>query len=98
MNHKKTVGGAAWALAIASLAACSGGGGDSPIEKSRLSVSLMDAPVDGVTAVYVKITSMWIKPLVACVWRGENRLWSSRPMLEATGSGFPFTKMSTCEW
>lgn len=25
-------------------------------------MSLMDAPVDGVTAVYVKITSMWIKP------------------------------------
>jgi hypothetical protein len=62
MNHNKKIGGAACALAIASLAACSGGGGDSPIEKSRLSVSLMDAPVDGVTAVYVKITSMWIKP------------------------------------
>ena len=29
--------------------------------RSTLSVSLMDAPVDGVTAVYVKITSMWIK-------------------------------------
>ena len=42
--------------------------------------------------------SMWISPLVACVWSGENRLWSSRPMLEATGSDFPFTKMSTCEW
>ena len=41
---------------------------------------------------------MWINPLVACVWSGENRLWSSRPMLEAIGSDFPFTKMSTCEW
>jgi hypothetical protein len=57
------IGGAACALALASLAACSGGSsGDSPSQKSRLSVSLMDAPVDGVTAVYVKITSMWIKP------------------------------------
>src|SRR5688572_28520534 len=45
-----------------SLMACSGGGGDSPAPQSKLSVSLMDAPVDGVTAVYVKITSMWIKP------------------------------------
>jgi hypothetical protein len=62
MKHKKQIGRAACALAIASLVGCSGGGGDSPIEKSRLSVSLMDAPVDGVTAVYVKITSMWIKP------------------------------------
>ena len=25
----------------------------------------MDAPVDGVTAVYVQITSMWIKPSAA---------------------------------
>ena len=31
-------------------------------QRSTLSVSLMDAPVDGVTAVYVRITSMWIKP------------------------------------
>ncbi len=50
-------------LAAAALAGCSGGGGsDSPAQASKLSVSLMDAPVDGVTAVYVKITSMWIKP------------------------------------
>ena len=41
---------------------CSGGGGDSARAGSTLSVSLMDAPVDGVTAVYVRITSMWIKP------------------------------------
>jgi len=53
----------ACALAVVTLAACSSGGGDSaPAQKSTLSVSLMDAPVDGVTAVYVKITSMWIKP------------------------------------
>ena len=51
------------ALAIAALAACSGGGsGDSSSGRSTLSVSLMDAPVDGVTAVHVRITSMWIKP------------------------------------
>jgi hypothetical protein len=50
------------ALATLGLVACSGGGGDSPAPSSKLSISLMDAPVDGVTAVYVKITSMWIKP------------------------------------
>src|SRR5262245_42876479 len=52
------------ALATLGLVACSGGGGDSPAPTgpSKISVSLMDAPVDGVTAVYVKITSMWIKP------------------------------------
>ncbi len=48
---------------IATLAACSGGGDSGAgTGQARLSVSLMDAPVDGVTAVYVKITSMWIKP------------------------------------
>ena len=51
------------ALAAASLlAGCSGGGGGGSTQSSSLSVSLMDAPVDGVTAVYVKITAMWIKP------------------------------------
>jgi hypothetical protein len=52
------------AFATLSLVACSGGGGDSPAPTgpSKISISLMDAPVDGVTAVYVKITSMWIKP------------------------------------
>jgi hypothetical protein len=47
------------------LAGCSGGGGgggSGSTQSSSLSVSLMDAPVDGVTAVYVKITAMWIKP------------------------------------
>jgi hypothetical protein len=61
MNQKK-ISKAACALAVVGLMGCSGSGGDSPTEKSMLSVSLMDAPVDGVTAVYVKITSMWIKP------------------------------------
>ena len=60
MNYKK-VGRAAGALATVGLIGCSGSGGDAPPAQSRLSVSLMDAPVDGVTAVYVKITSMWIK-------------------------------------
>jgi hypothetical protein len=59
MNYKK-ISRAATALAIVGLVGCSGG--DAPPAQSRLSVSLMDAPVDGVTAVYVKITSMWIKP------------------------------------
>ena len=45
--------------AFAGLVGCSGGGGDP--STSTLSVSLMDAPVDGVTAVHVRITSMWIK-------------------------------------
>jgi hypothetical protein len=62
MKHKKIFGRMACALAITALVGCSGGGGGSSTPQSaRLSVSLMDAPVDGVTAVYVKITSMWIK-------------------------------------
>ena len=45
------------------LAACSGGGGgDQPTaQSSKLSVSLMDAPVDGVTAVNLEIKSISIK-------------------------------------
>jgi hypothetical protein len=60
----KKIGWAAPALATLGFVACSGGGGDSPTNTgpSKISISLMDAPVDGVTAVYVKITSMWIKP------------------------------------
>jgi hypothetical protein len=50
-------------VAPALLAGCSGGGGGGGSKQSStLSVSLIDAPVDGVTAVYVKITAMWIKP------------------------------------
>jgi hypothetical protein len=44
------------------LAGCSGSSGGDSGGNSTLSVSLMDAPVDGVAAVYVRITSMWIKP------------------------------------
>ena len=63
MNRLQTLGRTACALSLVALVGCSGGGSDSPsAQKSTLSVSLMDAPVDGVTAVYVKITSMWIKP------------------------------------
>lgn len=61
MNRTRIFVRAASGLAIMALAGCSGGG-ESPEPKSRLSVSLMDAPVDGVTAVHVKITSMWVKP------------------------------------
>lgn len=63
MQSKKIFGHAVGALASIALVGCSGGGGggDSP-RSATLSVSLMDAPVDGVTAVYVRITSMWIKP------------------------------------
>jgi hypothetical protein len=61
MKHKR-IWRAACAFATVTLVGCSGGGGDdSPSQPSRISVSLMDAPVDGVTAVYVKITAMWIK-------------------------------------
>lgn len=62
MASTKFCGIALGALGLAALAGCSGGGGDSSSGRSTLSVSLMDAPVDGVTAVYVRITSMWIKP------------------------------------
>ncbi|HET8698000.1 MAG TPA: DUF4382 domain-containing protein, partial [Gammaproteobacteria bacterium] len=56
----------AWMATLAAaapvLAACSGGGGDAPAaQSSRLSVSLMDAPVDGVTAVNLEIKSISIK-------------------------------------
>ena len=63
MNKTKISRGMGCLLAITALVGCSGGGGGrSPAQNARISVSLMDAPVDGVTAVYVKITSMWIKP------------------------------------
>lgn len=42
------------------LAACSSGGDADP-GNSTLGVSLMDAPVDGVTAVNVQINSIWLK-------------------------------------
>jgi hypothetical protein len=49
-------------LAAASvLAACSGGSGDDSTPGAKLSVSLMDAPVDGVTAVNLEIKSISIK-------------------------------------
>jgi hypothetical protein len=59
---ERKIGLVAPALAAMALAACSGGGDSSSTGPSKISISLMDAPVDGVTAVYVKITSMWIKP------------------------------------
>jgi hypothetical protein len=62
IQYARVIRRAAGAVAIAGLAACSGGGGADTSGQTTLSVSLMDAPVDGVTAVYVKITSMWIKP------------------------------------
>src|SRR5882672_3834624 len=48
--------------AASALAACSGGGGGGePTQNAHLSVSLMDAPVDGVTAVNLEIKSISIK-------------------------------------
>ncbi len=64
MKSRRILGLTACA-ATSLLAACSGGGGhggSTAAQSSTLSVSLMDAPVDGVTAVYVKIAAMWIKP------------------------------------
>ena len=49
-------------LAAAFLAACSGGGSGEPAaQNAKLSVALMDAPVDGVTAVNLEIKSISIK-------------------------------------
>jgi hypothetical protein len=48
-------------LTFATLMGCSGGDESSP-GTAFLSVSLMDAPVDGVTAVWLRITSISIKP------------------------------------
>ena len=59
MNYNK-IAGAACALAIVGLVGCSRSG-DAPPAQSRLSVSLMDAPVDGVTAVHVRITGIELK-------------------------------------
>lgn len=58
--QSKHCGRLAACVAVATLFGCSGGGDDGS-GRSTLSVSLMDAPVDGVTAVYVKITRMAIK-------------------------------------
>jgi hypothetical protein len=62
MKVRKIVARTVSLVALASLVGCSGSSGGSASGQATLSVSLMDAPVDGVTAVYVKITSMWIKP------------------------------------
>ncbi len=63
MIRTKWASAAVSILASTALVGCSQGGSDGPSSgRSTLSVSLMDAPVDGVTAVHVRITSMWIKP------------------------------------
>jgi|SRR5688572_1115364 hypothetical protein len=65
MNDKRMLGRTGCAFAVLALVGCSGGSGsDSSTQRSMstLSVSLMDAPVDDVTAVYVQIAAMWIKP------------------------------------
>jgi hypothetical protein len=72
MTKERTARTAALGMLIGGLAACSGGSGsdtaDAPSAVSAgtgaasLSVSLMDAPVDDVIAVNVKITSIWLKP------------------------------------
>lgn len=51
-------------VAAGLIAGCSGGGGGGSATNgsTSLSISLMDAPVDGVTAVYVRITGIWLKP------------------------------------
>ena len=54
MDYARVVRRAAGAVAIASLLGCSGGGSGASGGQAMISISLMDAPVDGVTAVYVK--------------------------------------------
>ena len=53
------------ALAALALSGCSGGGGSGATfnadDRASLTISLMDSPIDDVTAVYVEITDMWIK-------------------------------------
>jgi hypothetical protein len=61
MRQPKGFGGGMTSFALAMLVGCSGSGSDDSPGRATLSVSLMDAPVDGVTAVHVRITSMWIK-------------------------------------
>ncbi|HUQ50800.1 MAG TPA: DUF4382 domain-containing protein [Gammaproteobacteria bacterium] len=62
MTLTRTISVAAGVIAMTVSAGCSSGTGDSSSGRSTLSVSLMDAPVEDVTAVFVRITSMWIKP------------------------------------
>ena len=65
MNDRRMLGRMGCAFAVLALVGCSGGSGSDPSTQksmSTLSVSLMDAPVDDVTAVYVQIAAMWIKP------------------------------------
>ncbi|HEY8518799.1 MAG TPA: DUF4382 domain-containing protein [Gammaproteobacteria bacterium] len=62
MGFRQSVRPAAVAAAFA-LAGCSGGGGDGGGSATgTLSVSLMDAPVDGVASVHVEIAKLWLKP------------------------------------
>lgn len=44
------------------IVACSGGGSGPGTGNGTVSISLMDRPVDGVTALYVTIDEVWIKP------------------------------------
>jgi hypothetical protein len=58
-NSLKSMALAAFGLGAA---ACSGGDGDAgSIRESTLTVSLMDAPVDEVTAVKVQVAAIWLK-------------------------------------
>ena len=47
-------------IGAATVSGCSGGGPDTPT--GTVSVSLMDRPVDDVTALFVTITEVWVKP------------------------------------
>jgi hypothetical protein len=51
-----------WVATATVMTACSGGGGSTPAsQNAKLSVSLMDAPVDGVTSVKVQVKAIWLK-------------------------------------
>lgn len=59
MITQKHIRAAASALLAAALAACSGG---SSSDDGAISISLMDRPVDGISALNITITEFWIKP------------------------------------
>ena len=64
MDRIRITGSIALGAMALGIAACSGGSSSPPPAggTTELSVALMDAPVDDVIAVYVKITGIWLKP------------------------------------
>ncbi len=59
MNTRKGIRVATIAALAAIIGACSGGSNNN---QGTISVSLMDRPVDGITALNITVTEFWIKP------------------------------------